>query len=551
MASKIGIDILARDLASKIFKEVGDSAASLEQRLKGTSKNIDTVTNVGKNATDKTNKLGKGVNKLTENTSKLTQKTRAQSKANETISNITAAVNDSMIKQSKRLNVNEEFLGSLTKSQQDYNKKVQEIGPLFSKTWRKDQSGRIAKFARDHMEELGMSASTLGSSLDKMGYYLNEDNEITSIATGKALNQNAAMIKLKESTKRFRMELLSVMFFGMAIARIFASLTKGSLEASGAMGVWSTLTMLFGLPAAEDLTEELLKLLDIYDSLSPKTQKAISYGLYFGQALGTALMYVGMFGLGIEGLAKLFPGLGAVLKAGLFKGLIIGIKGAITTIVGLIGWILLIGVIIYGAILAWKENFWGFRNWLSFTWEGIKEMFSGIFDIIGGLFEALMALLSGDTDKMIEGLKRAWKGLGKFVEGFVVTLTGFVISLALAIIRPILGIFKVFSDLSAKLFDWLGIGKPEAWREVSAWLEGIMTKKFATGGIVTRPTTALIGEKGPEAVIPLGREMGMGGLTYSPTIYVSANVSNDIDIDRLANRLNERLFTQLREVNIR
>ena len=36
---------------------------------------------------------------------------------------------------------------------------------------------------------------------------------------------------------------------------------------------------------------------------------------------------------------------------------------------------------------------------------------------------------------------------------------------------------------------------------------------MATGGIVTRPTLALIGEAGPEAVIPLNRAgtIGMGG----------------------------------------
>jgi hypothetical protein len=45
------------------------------------------------------------------------------------------------------------------------------------------------------------------------------------------------------------------------------------------------------------------------------------------------------------------------------------------------------------------------------------------------------------------------------------------------------------------------------------------TMGFATGGIVTRPTMAMVGEAGPEAVIPLGK---MGGTN----INVSVNVSN-------------------------
>jgi SLT domain-containing protein len=40
---------------------------------------------------------------------------------------------------------------------------------------------------------------------------------------------------------------------------------------------------------------------------------------------------------------------------------------------------------------------------------------------------------------------------------------------------------------------------------------GLDYKAMATGGIVTSPTFALIGEAGPEAVIPLSKMGGMGG----------------------------------------
>ena len=38
---------------------------------------------------------------------------------------------------------------------------------------------------------------------------------------------------------------------------------------------------------------------------------------------------------------------------------------------------------------------------------------------------------------------------------------------------------------------------------------------MANGGIVTGPTLALIGEAGPEAVVPLDRANGMGGVTIN------------------------------------
>jgi hypothetical protein len=43
--------------------------------------------------------------------------------------------------------------------------------------------------------------------------------------------------------------------------------------------------------------------------------------------------------------------------------------------------------------------------------------------------------------------------------------------------------------------------------------ETATTPAMAAGGIVTKPTVALIGEAGPEAVIPLGK--GMGGVTIN------------------------------------
>ncbi len=55
-------------------------------------------------------------------------------------------------------------------------------------------------------------------------------------------------------------------------------------------------------------------------------------------------------------------------------------------------------------------------------------------------------------------------------------------------------------------------------------------RRFAEGGIVTGPTLGLIGEAGPEAVIPLnGKNGGMGG---NVTINVSGGISSAADIGR-------------------
>jgi hypothetical protein len=58
---------------------------------------------------------------------------------------------------------------------------------------------------------------------------------------------------------------------------------------------------------------------------------------------------------------------------------------------------------------------------------------------------------------------------------------------------------------------------------------------FASGGIVRRPTIAMVGEAGPEAIVPLtGRSgMGWGGIT----INVYAGVGNPVEIGRQVDRV--------------
>jgi hypothetical protein len=48
---------------------------------------------------------------------------------------------------------------------------------------------------------------------------------------------------------------------------------------------------------------------------------------------------------------------------------------------------------------------------------------------------------------------------------------------------------------------------------------------LAEGGVVTRPTLALIGEKGAEAVIPLNKAGGMGGAVYNITVNAGIGTS--------------------------
>jgi len=83
---------------------------------------------------------------------------------------------------------------------------------------------------------------------------------------------------------------------------------------------------------------------------------------------------------------------------------------------------------------------------------------------------------------------------------------------------------------------------------------------YATGGIVTKPTKALIGEAGPEAIIPLtnlvnsrniNTKLNLGGMS-SPTININnPTVRNDFDIDEIVRQVERALYINTKRAGIR
>ena len=64
---------------------------------------------------------------------------------------------------------------------------------------------------------------------------------------------------------------------------------------------------------------------------------------------------------------------------------------------------------------------------------------------------------------------------------------------------------------------------------------------MASGGIVTKPTLAMIGEAGPEAVVPLKKGYGNINITITGN-----NISSDYDI----NKIGEQLVNHLRRKGV-
>ena len=156
-----------------------------------------------------------------------------------------------------------------------------------------------------------------------------------------------------------------------------------------------------------------------------------------------------------------------------------------------------------------------------FVSSPFRDAFNAVKDIIGNMVDWFRNL----PDRIGNAVRSVWRTMSQpFKDGKD------------AVIEALQAIGDWFRDLPGNIGDWLSgiadiITSPftsafEAirnfWNDtvggfgfsIPSWVPGVGGKSFeipsmAAGGIVNRPTIALIGEAGPEAVVPLGRA-GLG-----------------------------------------
>lgn len=247
---------------------------------------------------------------------------------------------------------------------------------------------------------------------------------------------------------------------------------------------------------------------------------AIKLGLHGIKALGIGVMVTGIILLieslleylqdpSWENFGKIISGIGLII---LGLGIIIGgvpaiVGGAIAVIVGLIasnwekikgffqkgidwlndkvGWIEvnfgLVGKAIYTSFTAILQEL---LNMFDGVFSGIKTIFDGILKVFKGIF-------TGDMKTVLEGFKQIFKG----------------------VFDALWSIAKVPLNLIIRGINTLIRGANKIKFDVPDWVPGLGGKQFgfnikqipllAQGTVVSRPTPAIIGEAGAEAVVPL------------------------------------------------
>lgn len=368
-------------------------------------------------------------------------------------------------------------------------------------------------------------------SVEFMG---NAMKRTTKIWKGGVLVQN----KLTESMRKFRPELLSVMFFGMGLQRTIAGLTQTSMEWMGVNDVLSAFLGLVFLPIAEALLNIIFWLWDAFDALPQPVKDIIIVLTAITGIIGIILTTFASLSLGISGLALVFG-----MTAGAF----------ITAALPIIGIVMAIIAIVAALYVAYQTNFMGFKDVTDSVFNFIVGKIQWGINAIQSLIQSAMDFISaiwqgrwGDAFNIVKDVfDRIWNFLGN--------LGGQFYNLAISLLQQFInGIVSMATAIGNAFWNilppWIqnilkGIGG--AIGTAATAVRGAVAPLFGMqeGGIVTRPTPALLGERRPEAVIPLDRIGSIGGINV--TINTSSIGGN---VDMIARELAEKFSFELGRV---
>lgn len=233
----------------------------------------------------------------------------------------------------------------------------------------------------------------------------------------------------------------------------------------------------------EDISGVLTKIED-WTTAHPKlTEEIVEFMVIFGGLLA--------------GLAVVAPQIAIILVSlGVF-GVSLGLAAAVIT-----GVIAVIGLIVAAIVV-----------WINYHEQIVAAIETGTKDI-GDFFASMWKDVENLWDAGLKGIEGAWQdswnGISKFVQSIWGDITGFVKTGVNDLISGLNVLIKGLDSLKINI-PAVGVG-PVKTPAVNWSLDVPNIPLLAAGGIVTTPTMAIVGDAGPEAVIPLSQLNAAGGL---------------------------------------
>ena len=203
-----------------------------------------------------------------------------------------------------------------------------------------------------------------------------------------------------------------------------------------------------------------------------------------------------------------------------------------------------------GKVGALQQIFAGLVAWVQANLPTIMSVAGQVFGAIGNIIatvapvilnlaKVVLPILGVAASALFTALDIAFRGIGGAFEvlGNVFTTTADVIT---GVVSGVVNAFRTIYNAFADFWNSIDITFPQIdvpfFGVIGGFSIGLPDiPRLAQGGIVTRPTLALIGESGPEAVIPLGSSQTAGVTNYF-TYNVQSPIPDEKALVGLVNR---------------
>ena len=348
------------------------------------------------------------------------------------------------------------------------------------------------------------------------------------------------MVKTTRGLKTFRMELLSILFFGMFIQRIFTGMARGAvtaftkiMESNDMLGTalqrlgveWEFLKFTIGSAintVLERLLPIILPILNKLDEWIQKNPTLTATVILLGAALGFLMFFLATLNLGIGGMIQVL---------GPLSFLFTGTGLAVLSIVVAIG--LLIAIFPKA-----RSAFTGFI-------KTVGQVFKQLFFLMGDLF-------GGNLEKAHERMRLIMllitKAFFQFGNVIVQIMAGISEAIVGLLLTPLFLVAKAFDAISAKL------GKRT---NVAGFVANLILDATSAVNSVVGAAGSFINNA---AIAALDKQITtvQGGLEGSPTAgsggttigSVNLNISGvnsvgDINADKLVSEIAEEIKRQL------
>lgn len=218
----------------------------------------------------------------------------------------------------------------------------------------------------------------------------------------------------------------------------------------------------------------------------------------------------------------------------------------------------------FGHIADWWNDLWtGVGDFIHKTWTAIADWFTGavrnVVNFVRDYWGLILSFFIGPLGLVIQWVVTHWgeivtffkdslDKIGGFFEGVFEGIGSFIGGIFEGIVRGIRGyvnsIIDIINGIISSVNSVAGTISDATGGAVSIKLGKI--PKLAKGGFVNGPTTALIGEAGPEVVTPLRdfeRMMGLDGKGNGQTVNYYAAPNQSLDAE-------QALFTALKRAKV-